>query len=142
MTLALKPGEMTHFSWRKSDNRNDAKRMLIGPSLGFSKVELEMFSSALDGVFSCYYRPHPWTPAFRIDMTAAASEDNNAQMKALKAVRDTTLTSGLREPFPLYLVDLFAKQVSVGAAPVVEMASYSSIEDPDARLLLAMGYRT
>lgn len=142
VTMALRPGEMTHFAFRDTDDRNDARRMLIGPSLGFSKAELDTFSSALDGVFSCYYRPHPWTPAFRIDMTAAAAEDQEAQLRALKAVRDTTMASGLREPFPLYLVDLFAKQVSVGAAPVVEMSALSSIEDPDARLLLAMGYRT
>lgn len=142
VTMALRPGEMTHFSFRDTDQRDDARRMLIGPALGFPKSELDEFSSALNGVFSCYYRPHPWTPAFRLDMTAAAAEDGDAQLRALRAVRDTTKASGLREPFPLYLVDLFAKQVSVGAAPVVEMSALSSIDDPDARLLLAMGYRT
>lgn len=142
MTMALRPGEMTHFAYRNSDKRDDAHRMLIGPSLGFEKEEFDAFSEALGGIYSCYYRPHPWTPAFRIDMTVAGYADPAAQARALRAVRDTTHASGLREPFPLYLVDLFAKQVSVGASPVVEMAALSSIEDPDARLLLAMGYRT
>lgn len=142
VTMALKAGEMTHFSYRDSDERDDERRMLIGPSLGFGKGELEEFSAAVGGVYSCYYRPHPWAPAFRIDMTEAGHADPAAQARALRAVRDTTRASGLREPFPLYLVDLFAKQVSVGAAPVVEMAALSSIDDPDARLLLAMGYRT
>jgi len=142
VTMALRPGEMTHFAVRTSDERDDARRMLIGPALGFRKDELDAFSEAVGGVYSCYYRPHPWAPAFRIDMTEAGYRDPEAQARALRAVRDTTRASGLREPFPLYLVDLFAKQVSVGASPVVEMAALSSIDDPDARLLLAMGYRT
>lgn len=142
VTMALRPGEMTHFHFRNTDDRDDARRMLIGPAIGFSKAEADTFSAALNGVFSCYYRPHAWTPAFRLDMTAAAAEDPEAQIRALRAVRDTTLTAGLREPYPLYLVDLFAKQVSVGSAPVVEMSALSAIDDPEARLLLAMGYRT
>lgn len=141
-TMALRPGEMTHFSFRETDDRDDARRMLIGPALGFGKDEAGAFSAALNGVLSCYYRPHAWTPAFRIDMTAAAASDGDAQLRALRAVRDTTTASGLREPFPLYLVDLFAKHVSVGAAPIVDMTALSSIDDPEARLLLAMGYRT
>jgi hypothetical protein len=48
----------------------------------------------------------------------------------------------MQEPLPQYLVDLFAKQISVGASAVVEMSALSSIDDPEARLLMAMGYRT
>jgi hypothetical protein len=48
----------------------------------------------------------------------------------------------MREPIPLYLVDLFAKSISEGTAPVVDMAVLSEISDPEVKLLLAMGYRT
>jgi hypothetical protein len=63
-------------------------------------------------------------------------------LRALKTVRDTTTVSGMREPIPLYLVDLFAKSISEGTAPVVDMAVLSEISDPEVKLLLAMGYRT
>lgn len=140
-TMALRPGEMTDFTVRPASG-DDKQRQLIGPSLGFSGDGAKAFAAALDGVSSCYYRPHPWTPAFRLDMTAGTADDEEAILRALRAVRDTTTTSGLREPFPLYLADMFAKQVSVGASPVVEMASLSSAADPEAKLLLAMGYRS
>jgi len=140
-TMALRPGEMTLFTVRPPSGA-DKQRQLIGPALGFSGAGAEAFAAALDGVQSCYYRPHPWTPAFRLDMTASTADDDEATLRALRAVRDSTMSSGLREPFPLYLADLFAKQVSVGAAPVVEMASLSSIADPEAKLLVAMGYRS
>jgi len=139
-TMALRPGEMTHFRIRPKSG-GDNERRLIGPALGFTKGNDRDFSAALDDLQSCYYRPHPWTPAFRIDMTASSADGEHA-VGALRAVRDTTRTSGIREPFPLYLADLFAKQVSIGSSPVVDMAILSSITDPDAKLLLAMGYRS
>lgn len=139
-TMALRPGEMTHFKARPPSGA-EQRRQLIGPALGFRGTDADDFAAAIDGIQTCYFRPHPWTPAFRIDMTARAADGPEA-MKALRAVRDSTRTSGLREPFPLYLADLFAKQVSVGAAPVVEMASLSALVDPDAKLLIAMGYRS
>lgn len=139
-TMALRPGEMTHFRIRPKSG-GDNERRLIGPALGFTKGNDREFSAALDDIQSCYYRPHPWTPAFRLDMTASSADGDNG-LRALRAVRDTTRTSGIREPFPLYLADLFAKQVSIGSSPVVDMAILSSITDPDAKLLLAMGYRS
>jgi NurA domain. len=139
-TMALRPGEMTHFKARPPSGA-DRRRQLIGPALGFVGDDAAEFAAALDGIQTCYYRPHPWTPAFRLDMTAQAADGPHA-LRVLRAVRDWTRSSGLREPFPLYLADLFAKHVSVGAAPIVEMASLSSLTDPDARLLVAMGYRS
>jgi hypothetical protein len=140
-TIALRPGEMTHFRIRPKAGV-DNKRQLIGPALGFSKADAGQFSAALDDIQSCYYRPHPWTPAFRIDMTAS-SADSDTAVRTLRTVRDTTMTSGIREPFPLYLADLFAKQVSIGSAPVVDMAVLAAVSDDlDAKLLLAMGYRS
>lgn len=141
-TMALLPGEMTHFTFRDyGDGILDGKYAV--PSLGFSDDDRETVSRAMNGVISCYYRPHPWTPAFRLDLNATASEDSDSQLKAIKAVWETTNHSaGLREPLPLYLADLFAKQISIGASPVVEMASLSAVTDNDARLLLSSGYRT
>lgn len=138
MTLALKPGEITYFSVRDQES----ERKFKAPSLGFSKEKQSEFTEALEGVVSCYYRPHAWTPAYRLDMVAAALYDDKALLRALKAVRDSTTVSGMREPIPLYLVDLFAKSISEGTAPVVDMAVLSEISDPEVKLLLAMGYRT
>lgn len=140
MTLALRPGEMTYFSVRERDQNSGDK--FKAPYLGFNKENQAKFTDALEGVVSCYYRPHAWTPAFRLDMIADALHDDEALLRALKAVRDSTTVSGMREPVPLYLVDLFAKSISEGTAPVVDMAVLSEISDPEVKLLLAMGYRT
>lgn len=138
MTLALKPGEMTYFIVCEREGDNPFK----APNLGFTKEQQRDFTNALDGVVSCYYRPHAWTPAFRLDMAPDALKDDVSLLKALKAVRDNTTVSGMREPLPLYLVDLFAKNISDGTGAAVDMSVLSEISDPEIKLLLAMGYRT
>lgn len=142
-TMTLLPGEMTSLAPREElDPRSglaDRRRGLIGPAFGFDRAEMEEFDVSALAFGTCYYRPHPWTPAFRIDMP---HNEGEVQVRALRAVRDSTMGSGLREPFPLYLVDQFAKQVSAGAASVVDMAALEVASDPEARFLIAMGYRT
>ena len=55
---------------------------------------------------------------FRIDIPLSAAQDYAVQARILRAIRDSTRASGMQEPLPQYLVDLFAKQISVGASAV------------------------
>lgn len=137
-TLALRPGEMTLFSQSAVETTNQR----IGPALGFEGAEKNLFVDALSGVRSFYYRPHAWTPAFRLDITSAADGDQDMMFGILKAVRDATTTPSIKEPFPLYLADLYAKQVSFGSSAVVDAGAMNAVEDPEAVMLIAMGYRT
>ena len=91
---------------------------------------------------SCYYRPHPWTPAFRLDVARSTTDDDDATLRIFKAIRDNTLTAGILEPFPLYLVDQYAKKISNGAESMVSMAAMANLDDDDAQLMLAMRYRS
>lgn len=140
-TMALKAGELTRFRSTSRDTPDIDKHM-VGPAFGFSKSEMVDVSYLIEGIHSCYYKPHPWTPAFRIDIPLSVAQDYETQARILRAIRDSTRASGMQEPLPQYLVDQFAKQISVGASAVVEMSALSSIDDPEARLLMAMGYRT
>jgi NurA domain. len=139
-TLALRPGEMTHWIEKVEAGRN-AQRS-IGRALGCDDEQEKFLKHLMEDVVSCYYRPHPWTPAFRLDVAKTTSKDPEATTMIIKAIRDNTLTSGILEPFPLYLVDQYAKQISNGAAPMVSMAAMENIEDDDAQLMLAMRYRS
>jgi hypothetical protein len=142
-TMALRAGELTRFrSSSSDDNRTHLDKHMVGPAFGFSKSEMVDVAHLIEGIHSCYYKPHPWTPAFRIDIPLCVAQDYEIQARILRAIRDSTRASGMQEPLPQYLVDLFAKQISVGASAVVEMSALSSIDDPEARLLMAMGYRT
>lgn len=137
-TLALKPGEMTGLF----DGAVENPKQRIGPALGFSDSDRGEFSKALSGVKSFYYRPHPWTPAYRLDVTSDAENSGDRFYGTLRAIRDATMTPAIKEPFPLYLADLYAKQVSVGSTAVVEAGAMNAVDDAEAIMLIAMGYRT
>lgn len=139
-TMALRPGEMTHWI-EKADAARNAQRS-VGRALGCDEPEEKLLKHLMEQVVSCYYRPHPWTPAFRLDVAKSTADDPEATTMIIKAIRDNTLTSGILEPFPLYLVDQYAKQISNGAAPMVSMAAMENLDDDDAQLMLAMRYRS
>lgn len=141
-SLALLPGERTQFMKVSRSSVSDADRNLIGNSLGFSLSEQQDFAHLLQGIHSCYYKPHPWTPAFRIDIPNFSSMNEDDVNRILRGISDATSAGGMQEPLPQYLVDQFAKQISVGASAVVEMSALSSINDPETQMLMAMGYRT
>jgi NurA domain. len=139
-TMALRPGEMTHWIEKAEATRN-AQRS-VGRALGCDDEQDKYLKHLMEEVVSCYYRPHPWTPAFRLDVARKTSKDAEATTLIIKAIRDNTQTSGILEPFPLYLVDQYAKQISAGAAPMVSMAAMENLDDDDAQLMLAMRYRS
>lgn len=138
--MALKAGELTKFA--PATDLGDPTRNIVGSAFGFSKSELAEFTHLIEGIHSCYYKPHEWTPAFRIDIPLAVAQDYEAQARILRAIRDSTRASGMQEPLPQYLVDLFAKRISDGVNAVVEMSALASVGDPKARMLMAMRYRT
>jgi hypothetical protein len=143
-TMALRPGEMTSvFGGRDSDPRSfqDKKRQ-VANALEFSAIEYAEFVQASTSVAWSYYRPHAWTPAFRFDVPPALADDVDHGRRVLKALYETTLSPGIREPLPLYIADTFAKQISVGVSPIMDMAAVDYQEDDDALILMIMGYRT
>lgn len=141
-TLALRPGEATAWILADDHTEKQVRKGSIGRSLGFDEHGDAALKSLMEDVVSCYYRPHPWTPAFRLDLARSTAENEENSLRVLRAIRDNTTTSGILEPFPLFLVDQYAKQISAGAAPMVSMAAMENIEDDDAQLLLAARYRS
>lgn len=137
-TMALRPGEAT--LWK--EKRESTQQRSIGKVLRFTATDEDFVRKLQDEVMSCYYRPHPWTPAFRLDVARSTTDDDDATLRIFKAIRDNTLTAGILEPFPLYLVDQYAKKISSGAESMVSMAAMANLDDDDAQLMLAMRYRS
>jgi hypothetical protein len=143
-TMALRPGEMMRlFETTEVKNRTfkDKKRQ-VGNALQFSETEYSAFVEASTSVVWSYYRPHPWTPAYRFDVPVSLLDDGEQGRRILKALYETTRSPGTREPLPLYVVDMLAKQISVGVSPIMDMAAVQYDEDDEALLLMIMGYRT
>ncbi|MCV9964705.1 DNA double-strand break repair nuclease NurA [Pararhizobium sp. BT-229] len=143
-TMALRPGEMMRL-FKPDDVRArsyEDKKKQVSNTLGFSEAEYAEFVKASTSVVWSYYRPHAWTPAFRFDVPPVLYDDPDQGRRVLKAIHETTLSPGIREPLPLYIADTFAKQISVGVSPIMDMAAVNYHEDDEALILMIMGYRT
>ncbi|MNW02513.1 hypothetical protein D3C71_1983130 [compost metagenome] len=75
-------------------------------------------------------------------MPPALADDVDHGRRVLKTLYETTLAPGIREPLPLYIADTYAKQISVGVSPIMDLAAVDYQEDDEALILMIMGYRT
>ena len=67
-----------------------------------------------------YFRPHEWSPAYRIELAPRVVLDEDLLQRQLALIRKQCVNSSMREPYPLYLADRFVRSLGKGMAAVVE----------------------
>jgi len=99
-TIVLEPGEYTVPV--PADDANVVR-------LGKIPIKDEKFSEVRDNLVAAasrrsvlYFRPHAWTPAFRLESSAAALENPALLGKLLACIRYQSGTPGLSTPYPVY----------------------------------------
>jgi hypothetical protein len=58
-----------------------------------------------------YYRPYPWLPALRVEMSRAVAENQARLATALHGVRHQCGAPAVMEPYPLYVADRMVKHL-------------------------------
>ena len=66
-----------------------------------------------------YFRPHEWSPAYRIEFAPRVVLDEGLLQRQLALIRKQCVNPAMREPFPLYLADRFVRSLPKGMAAVV-----------------------
>jgi hypothetical protein len=67
--------------------------------------------SAIDRIHVIYYRPHNWTPVFRIEMASSIATNNSRLAVLLHGLKYQSGTPGIMEPYPLYIADRMVKHL-------------------------------
>lgn len=126
MTMLLEPGEYTipvQLGQTPRSARNWKQLHILIASNDYpNKSETERaFKEALAyanqrQLFFTYYKPHEWSPAYRIELKRAAAEDPLYLSRILMAIREQVISPEIREPYPQYLADVMAKSVGSGIA--------------------------
>ena len=112
LTLLLKPGEYTlplvlqrppepwHLNVRclAKDNR--------------AKVLGEEIVQALAASQTLYYKPQPWLPALRIEMSTSIASNPGRLAIVLQGLKHQCATAAMLEPYPLYLADRTVKALA------------------------------
>ncbi len=77
--------------------------------------ELNALLSALpEEIYSMYYRPRPWSPALRLELSKEIVKDTKVFYQLLDCLRSEMITTEMKEPYPLYFADKMAKSVALG----------------------------
>jgi hypothetical protein len=83
--------------------------------LPFKDKELERLKdeviSAINRLYVMYYRPHNWTPVFRIETASSIATNNSRIAILLQGLKYQSGTPGILEPYPLYIADRMVKHL-------------------------------
>jgi len=95
-------------------------------------------------LYAIYYKPHPWSPAFRLEVKPDVAQTPALLSLMLAGVRTQVVSPEIREPYPQWVADRMAK--SVGDA-LVALRTAVNFDLADAGMgdyvaLTAHSYRT
>jgi len=120
LTSILRPGEFTNpvpydqplDPWHinmKPLGVVDSK--IKGKLPDFEKILNEIILKIKD-LHVCYFRPHPYTPALRIEVPKSLTTNKYLLSMLLSAISFQCGTPGIIEPYPLFIADRMVKSIS------------------------------
>lgn len=74
--------------------------------------KLEQIVGTISNLHVCYYKPHTYTPALRIEVPQAISSNKYQLATLLHAINFQCGTPGIMEPYPLFMSDRMVKNLS------------------------------
>ena len=77
-------------------------------------------SSLFEELKVVYFKPHPWSHAYRIEMPPAIAQDQQHLQSVLDSIKRQCTNPAMMEPYPLYVADRFAKSLAKGANALLD----------------------
>ncbi|HOK25415.1 MAG TPA: DNA double-strand break repair nuclease NurA [Bacteroidales bacterium] len=74
--------------------------------------KLEQIVNSINNLHVCYYKPHPYTPALRIEVPQSICTNKYQLATLLNAINFQCGTPGILEPYPLFMSDRMVKNLS------------------------------
>jgi hypothetical protein len=108
-------GHPSRYQW----NWNALQKLMVSGAYPHSDFVQSHFGKSIEyadqrQILLTYYKPHDWSPAYRVEVKREVAEDSEQLSRVLTAVREQVVSSEMREPYPQYLADVMAKSVSKG----------------------------
>ena len=148
LSFLLEPGEYT--SPRSLQQPTEPWHLNLDPLRDAGKETpdriAEKIISSLGEIQVVYYRPYPWLPALRIEMSRAVAENQARLATALHGIRHQCGAPAVMEPYPLHMADRMVKHLSK-AIPTFRQVTSQHIAETyqgsiDEIFLGLHGYRT
>jgi len=109
LTGVLEPGEIT----RPTDLQKPKQPWHLNTNPiktnGITKLAQEI-TACLYEIQVVYYRPYPWLPALRLEMSRAVAGAPARLVSVLRAIKHQCGAPAMMEPYPLYMADRMATE--------------------------------
>lgn len=113
LSFLLEPGEYT--SPRSLQQPAEPWHLNLAPLDSTAKEPADRIAekiiTALGEIQVVYYRPYPWLPALRVEMSRAVAENQARLATALHGIRHQCGAPAVMEPYPLYMADRMVKHL-------------------------------
>ncbi len=111
-----------------------------------TKEIIQKIISALEKLYVVYYRPYPYFPALRLEISQSIAGNNQRLAILFEAINQQCGAPGIMEPYPLYLADRMVKHLGTALPAIRKTTTQEMVENWSGELgdiYLAMhGYRT
>ena len=81
--------------------------------------------TALNNLHVLYYRPQPWLPAIRLEVSSSIANNNQRLAMLLKGVEYQCASPSIMEPYPLYISDRMVKHLSPAVSAIRQAVTQS-----------------
>lgn len=113
LIFLLEPGEFT--SSRSLQQPSEPWHLNLDPLESTSRKAADHIAgkiiASLGEIQVVYYRPYPWLPALRVEMSRAVAENPARLATVLHAIRHQCGAPAVLEPYPLYMADRMVKHL-------------------------------
>jgi hypothetical protein len=144
----LSPGEFTRPRPLQPPNQPWHLNLAPIPSNAYAEAErlTKIIIGLLDEIRVLYYRPHPWLPALRLEMSRAVAQTPARLAAVIHAVKHQCAAAAVMEPYPLYMADRMVKHLARAIPTFRQITSQRIAEVYDGSIddvfLGLHGYRT
>ncbi len=93
-------------------------------------------------LFFCYYKPYAQSLVYRLEIKKSLAEDKEKFQKFLNSLKKQIIVPEIREPYPQYLADMIAKNISFGMDAVRQAVYNNPSLNTEQNFNLIADYRT
>lgn len=127
LTGILEPGEITQPVELKEPEK--PWHLNTNPIKANGVAELaDDITNRLYEIQVVYYRPYPWLPALRLEMSRAVAKTPARLASVLHAIKHQCGTPAMMEPYPLYMADRMVKSLATAIPTFRQVTSQQMAE--------------
>ena len=126
-----------NLSIKGVDNENE-----LNPLLEQAISPFKIANNHDSELFFCYYKPYDHSLVYRLEVKKTLAKNQEKFQRFLRSLKKQIIVPEIREPYPQYLADMIAKNISFGMDAVRQAVYNNPVLNTEQNFNLIADYRT